>query len=69
MEKIEVLVTSEEDSLKHALWKRAVGYEYEEKIVEARRDGTKKVRVIRKHVPPDPKVAERIYLMVKSGRW
>lgn len=33
-----------EKAIKEALMKRALGYEYEEKIIEARKDGSQKVK-------------------------
>ncbi len=59
----------DKQKIKEALLKRALGYDYEEKIMEARKDGTQKVRVIKRHVPPDTKAAERIYFLIESGRW
>ncbi len=58
-----------EKAIKEALIKRALGYEYEEKIVEARKDGSQRVRIVKKHVPPDPKAAERVFMLMKTGRW
>ncbi|WP_300685451.1 hypothetical protein [Acutalibacter sp. 1XD8-36] len=58
-----------EQAVKDALLKRALGYEYEEKIIEARKDGSQKMRVVKKHVPPDPRAAERVFLLMKTGRW
>lgn len=60
---------SKEQAVKDALLKRALGYEYEEKIIEARKDGSQKMRIVKKHVPPDPKAAERVFLLMKTGRW
>ncbi len=60
---------SKEQAVKDALLKRALGYEYEEKIIEARKDGSQKMRIVKKHVPPDPRAAERVFLLMKTGRW
>lgn len=60
---------SKEQAIKDALLKRALGYEYEEKIIEARKDGSQKMRIVKKHVPPDPRAAERVFLLMKTGRW
>ncbi len=49
--------------------KRALGYEYEEKIIEARKDGSQKVKIVKRHIPPDAKAAERVFLLMKTGRW
>lgn len=58
-----------EQDVKDALLKRAFGYEYEEKIIEARKDGSQRMRIVKKHVPPDPKAAERVFLLMRTGRW
>lgn len=63
------MANSKEQAVKEALLKRALGYEYEERIIEARKDGSQKVKIVKKHVPPDPKAAERVYLLMKTGRW
>ena len=59
---------SKEQAIKDALLKRALGYEYEEKIIEARKDGSQRMRIVKKHVPPDPRAAERVFLLMKTGR-
>ena len=58
-----------EKAIKEALMKRALGYEYEEKIIEARKDGSQKVKIVKRHIPPDAKAAERVFLLIKTGRW
>lgn len=63
------MAKANEQAVKEALLKRALGYEYEEKIIEARKDGSQKVRIVKKHVPPDPRAAERVFLLMKTGRW
>lgn len=63
------MAKANEQAVKEALLKRALGYEYEEKVIEARKDGSQKVRIVKKHVPPDPKAAERVFLLMKTGRW
>lgn len=63
------MAKANEQAVKDALLKRALGYEYEEKIIEARKDGSQKMRVVKKHVPPDPKAAERVFLLMKTGKW
>lgn len=63
------MANKQEQSIKDALLKRALGYEYEEKIIEARKDGSQRVRIVKKHVPPDWKAAERVFLLMKTGRW
>lgn len=63
------MVDANEQTIKDALLKRALGYEYEEKIIDARRDGSQRMRIVKKHMPPDAKAAERVYLLMKTGRW
>ena len=58
-----------EKAIKEALMIRALGYEYEEKIIEARKDGSQKVKIVKRHIPPDAKAAERVFLLMKTGRW
>ena len=58
-----------EKAIKEARMKRALGYEYEEKIIEARKDGSQKVKIVKRHIPPDAKAAERVFLLMKTGRW
>lgn len=59
----------EDQALKEALMKKALGYDYEEKVIEARKDGTQRVKIIKKHVPPDPKAAETICRLKMCGYW
>lgn len=63
------MAKANEQAVKEALLKRALGYEYEEKIIEARKDGSQRMRIVKKHVPPDPRAAEQVYLLMKTGRW
>jgi len=60
----------EKELLKQALFKMATGYEYEERIAEVDRDGrTLKVKVIKKHMPPNVKAIERINFLIRCGKW
>lgn len=62
----------EKDSvkLKEALLKMATGYEYEEKIIEADKDGkNKKIKLLKKYMPPDMKALEKVMLMIKTNKW
>ena len=55
---------------KEALLKRALGYEYEEKEVIATKNGKpERMRVIKRHVPPDIKAIERIQYLITIGEW
>jgi len=59
-----------EKDVKTALLKRAIGYEYEERIVEADKNGkTVKVKLIKRHIPSDIKAAERVLRMIRRGVW
>lgn len=39
--------------VENALFKRAIGYDYEETVTEVYGDGKKHVRKVKKHMPPD----------------
>lgn len=59
-----------EIEIKNALLRRALGYDYEEKVVEATKDGKQgKVRIFKKHVPPDVKALEKVLDEIRRGRW
>lgn len=61
---------NKEIEIKNALLRRALGYDYEEKVVEATKDGKQgKVRVFKKHVPPDVRALERVLDEINHGRW
>ena len=61
---------NEKDLLKAALFKLAMGYEYEEKIVEADKDSrVKAVKIVKKYAPPDLKAIERIQYLMRNGKW
>jgi len=61
---------NEKDLLKAALFKLAMGYEYEEKIVEADKDSrVKAVKIVKKYAPPDLKALEHVLLLMKCGKW
>lgn len=63
-------ISSDKDSLKAALLKRALGYDYEEKEIIAGRNGKpEKAKIIKRHVPPDPKSIERIQYLISIGEW
>ena len=47
-----------------------MGYEIEEREAIAGKSGkAEKVRVIKRHVPPDLKAIERIEYLINSGKW
>lgn len=57
-----------EQLLDAALLKRALGYEVEEKIIDATKDGKPlNIRVIKKHIPPDIKAIEKVKILIKTG--
>lgn len=61
---------SEDKSLKEAMLKLAIGYEYEEKIIEAKKDGTPaKIRIIKKQMPPNYEVIKKIRYLKSKGKW
>jgi len=63
-------ISADSETLKQALLKLATGYEYEERIAEVDREGrTLKVKVIKKHMPPDLKAIEKIQHLIRSGKW
>ena len=55
--------------LERALFKRALGYEYEERKVETFPDGNDRVTVTRKQIPPD--VASLVFALcnLAPGDW
>ena len=56
--------------LRDALLRRATGYEYEEREVVAGRDGNpERVKVMKKHMPPDLKAIQKIQTMRQMGQW
>lgn len=62
---------TDKDKLKAALLKRALGYEYDEREIIVDKDGksTGKVRIIKRHVPPDLKAINKISAMIELGEW
>lgn len=56
--------------LKAALLKLATGYDVEEKEITAGRSGRpERVRVLKKHIPPDLKAIEKIERYKSLGVW
>jgi hypothetical protein len=58
-----------EKDLQDALRKRAVGYDYEEQEICQGKGGESKVRIVRKHVPPDTTAIRMIREMIELGEW
>ena len=59
-----------DEKLRDALLKRATGYEYEEREVIAGRDGNpERVKVIKRHMPPDVKAIRLIRALRELGQW
>lgn len=57
-------------SAKEALLKLASGYEYEEKEVIAGKNGQpERVRITRRHVPPDIRAIDKIEWYKSLGMW
>ncbi|MDP4120868.1 MAG: hypothetical protein Q8876_07440 [Bacillota bacterium] len=60
----------DEINLKSAMLKCALGYEYEEKTVEMKKDGSEgKVKIIKRHIPPNPKLINEILYLIRCERW
>lgn len=59
------------NEIKQALLKRATGYEIEEKeaVLDKNRKETGKIKVIKKHVPPNISAIKTIQRMMKRGEW
>ena len=64
-------VSSDRDDIKAALLKRALGYEVEEReiILDKNKQDSGRVKVIKKHIPPDPKAIEIVRKLIDTGRW
>lgn len=62
---------NERELLKAALLKKALGYEYDEREIIVDKNGniTGKVRIIKRHVPPDLKAINKISAMMELGEW
>ena len=60
---------NEELSLKEALLKSALGYDYEETIKEAVKDGKPKVKIIKRHAQPNPKSIAMVRALKRAGEW
>lgn len=57
-------------AIRQTLLKLATGYEVEEKEVLAGKSGkAEKVRVTKKHIPPDMKAIEKIERYKRMGLW
>ena len=59
------------EQIKTALLKRATGYEVEEKeiIIDKNKKDTGKVKVIKKHIPPDLNAIKTINSLIQRGDW
>lgn len=55
-----------DDELLKALRKRALGYEAEESTIIAGKGGNEKMKVVKKHIPPDVQ-AIRLMLILEKG--
>jgi hypothetical protein len=61
---------NDEEKVKEALLKRAMGYEYEEKEIIADKTGKPgKIKVIKKHMPPDIEAIKLVSIRIKQGNW
>jgi len=58
------------EQLKEALWKIAVGYDVEEREAVLGKNGApEKVKVRKRHVPPDLKALNQVQRMMRLGQW
>ena len=59
-----------DEKMKAALLKRAEGFDYEEKTVIAGKNGKpEKVKIVRKHMPPDVESIRIVQRLRERGRW
>lgn len=59
-----------DEKMKEAMLKCAYGYDYEEKEAIVDRAGRpEKVKIIKKHVPPNPLVMAQIRQLKEAGKW
>ena len=62
--------TNFDERLKEALLKKAMGYDVEEKEVIADRAGRpEKVRIRKRHIPPDKEAWETVQYLKAIGKW
>ena len=60
----------DEQKVKEALLKRAIGYDYEEKEMVADKNGVSgKVKIIKKHVPPDLEAIRAVLSKIENKKW
>ena len=60
----------DEEKVKEALLKRATGYDYEEKEMIADKNGVSgKVKIIKKHVPPDMDAIRAVLSKIENKKW
>ena len=57
------------EQIQSALLKRATGYEVEEKEIILDKKDTGKVKVIKKHIPPDVNAIKTVRNMLERGQW
>ena len=56
--------------LRDTLLKLATGYEYEEREIIADRDSNSvRVKITKRHMPPDKKVIQKIQALRELGQW
>ena len=60
----------DEQNVKEALLKRALGYDYEEKEMIADKNGKQgKVKIIKKHVPPELEAIRAVLSRIDNKKW
>ncbi len=64
-------MVKDKQHLRQALLKRATGYEYDEKEIVLDRNGQTqgKVKLIKRHMPPDMTAIKTVMRMMRTGEW
>jgi len=60
----------DKEKVKEALLKRAIGYDYEEKEMVADKNGNSgKVKITKRHVPPDMAAIRTVLAKMDNNKW
>ena len=58
------------EQIKSQMIKRALGYDYKEKVIEANKDGKPaKVKIFEKHMPGDAKLLIYVLTLIQNEEW
>ena len=57
------------EQLKEVLWRLATGYDVEEQEAVQGKNGVEKVKIRKRHIPPDLKALNQVQRMMKLGQW